>query len=250
MGAEICTRPPLQRAQLERGCSLTAHIGTSRRGPRATSQRTPTPSFPYQRSALSVLSWWDNPNLPHPSQANIRASAAAPPPGRAYLQETFLQQAGPQAPPLLQRASPAPLLLDTKPPAEAPPLPKYQSPHPPDEPQMRGSLARTSKLLQRGPEHHPALAALRKEGDVGLSGGIWCIYQVPQTWSHLGQPPAGRTVANLQLAVQRWGQSWVSEKALRKMKMQGCNKEWGDDFNPSSSLPPVWSHLNRDLGVT
>lgn len=175
MGAEICTGPPLQEAQLERGCSLTTHMCTSRRRQRVTSQRTLTPGFPYQRSALPAFSWWDNPKPPHPSQANIRVSAAAPPPGRAYLQETFLQQAGPQAPPLLHRASPALLLLSTTPAAEAPPLPKYQRPHPADEPQMRGSLIHTSKLLQRGPEHHPALAAQRKEGDVGVSGGIWCI---------------------------------------------------------------------------
>lgn len=80
--------------------------------------------------------------------------------------------------------------------------PKYLSLTPPDEPQTWGSLVSTSKLLQRGPELHPALAVLLKEGNAGLSGGIWCIYPLPQTLSHLGRPPAGRTVANHQPNVQ------------------------------------------------
>ena len=222
-------RSPLQGAQLERRCILTAHICTPWRGPRVTSQRTPMPGYPYQSSASPFF--LGGRTQTHPTQANNSGvPAAASLPGRAYLQETLLQQVAPQAPPHLHRASPTPLLPNTKPAAEASPHPKYRSLHPPDKPQMWGSLVSTSELLQRGPEPHPAPAALLREGDVGVSGGIGCIYLVPQTLSHLGQPLAGRTVANHQLYVQGGVNPGCAEKQMLSKnevaELQGGTGRW------------------------
>lgn len=200
------------------------------------------PGYPYQSSALSFFH--GGRTQTHPTQAkSSRVSAAATLPGSAYLQETLLQQAGPQAPPQPHRASPAPLPPDTKPATEAPPHPKYWSLHPPDEPQMQSSLVRTSKLLERRPEPHPALAVLLR----GECGGVWWHFVHLPGVSHFepsesttckqdsSKPPAPHTGGGAIQGV------WES-KCSQKMKLQSC-KEQRDGFNPPGSFSPAWSHL-------
>lgn len=159
-------------------------------------------SVPLPKLSIAIFSWWENPNLPHPSQQ--QQGLCSSPSARQSLPLRDPPAAGRPTGACIEHHLP-----------RCSPTPSQQQRHRPTQNTGASTLltslrcgvppVSTSKLLQRGPEPHPALAALLREGDVGVSGGISCIHPVPQTLSHLGRPPAGRTVANQQLYVRGAG---------------------------------------------